>query len=417
MRIKRYIPFLTCVLLLAAVITATAFAPKDEKSALTPLQSASGDETANYSGNEQTANQDNKNKSEEGTELRGVWVTYMDLTMPKGQNLEDDFRKKFTEIAENCKNKGFNTLIVQVRPFSDSLYYSEIFPFSHVISGTQGERCDYDPLKIMCEITDSLDIKIHAWVNPYRVKLNETPYSLSSDNPYVKNKNLGVELESGIYYNPALSEVRNLITDGVCEIVRNYNIDGIQFDDYFYPTEDESFDKAQYDEYLNSSDKQMSLADWRKANVNLLIAQCWNEIHSIKNDVKFGISPQGNIDNNAALGADIESWCRCRGYIDYICPQLYYSTENPSLKFSDALDRWCGLEYHSGCKLYIGLAGYKAGSDESDGGTWEGRDDILSDEIKQLREKNINGFMLYSYQSLVSEKSANEIENVVKLLN
>ena len=321
-------------------------------------------------------------------------------------------------MAENCKNSGFNTLIVQVRPFNDALYKSELFPTSHIIAGVQGEELNYDPLKIMCDICNELDLSIHAWVNPYRVSLNETPAKLSDDNPYIKNEELGVETNNGIYLNPALIEVRNLIVKGVCEIIENYDVDGIQFDDYFYPTTDESFDKEQYEEYCNTHTEPMSLQEWRMNNVNILIGRCYLALHRINNDIEFGISPQGNIDNNDALGADIKTWCKDAGYIDYICPQIYFSLDNPALTFEDAVNSWIDLEYSGYCDIYIGLAGYKAGTDDSDEGTWKDKDDILKKEIEYIRKySQIKGFMLYSYDCLEQDVAKQEIENVMSILN
>ena len=130
----------------------------------------------------------------------------------------------------------------------------------------------------------------------------------------------------------------------------------------------------------------------------------------------FGISPQGNLENNAELFADVKSWCGQRGYIDYICPQIYFSLENPALGFEDALNDWLKLDFAKGVKLYVGLAGYKAGTDD-DEGTWEYYDDTLFKEYKILKKNNnISGFMLYSYSSLIDEAAEKEIKNLKKLL-
>lgn len=360
----------------------------------------------------------NLNTEENTSELRGVWITYMDLSLEDEKRTEKDFVEKFTKIAKNCKNKGFNTLFVQVRPFCDALYKSDIFPTSHIIVGTQGNEMAYDPLELMCKICNDMDLSIHAWVNPYRVSLNEIPKELSENNPYVLNENLGVETDNGIYLNPALMDVRDLIVEGICEIAENYDVDGIQFDDYFYPTENEDFDKLQYEEYCNTTNEPLSLQDWRKSNVNILIARCYLALHKINNDIEFGISPQGNISNNDALGADVISWCKDVGYIDYICPQIYFSLDNPALTFEDAVNSWLELEYSGYCDIYIGLAGYKAGTDDSDEGTWQNRDDILKTEIEYIRNySQIKGFMLYSYDCLEQDIAKEEIENVISILN
>lgn len=350
-------------------------------------------------------------------ELRGVWVTYMDLDMNGTDRSYKSFKKKFNAIADSAKEKKFNTLIVQVRPFSDAVYNSSYYPYSHIISGVQGKNPGYDPLKYMCKYTHKLGMKLHAWINPYRVRSSEK-LKLSKDNPYYKNRELGVKVGKGIYYNPALPKVRKLIENGIKEIVKNYDIDGIQFDDYFYPTTSESFDSEQYMKYRNNVgvDMAVSLKDWRIANVNILVAECYTLIHNLKKDVVFGISPQGNIQNDYEICADVICWCSKSGYVDYICPQLYYSLENPALTFKQALKNWTSLDYSDDVSLYIGIAGYKTGTD-SDSGTWNYSDKILQDELKLVRKKKLKGFMFYSYANLNSKKAAKEVSNLVKILD
>ena len=169
----------------------------------------------------------------------------MDLDMYGTDRSYKSFKRKFKNIANKAKEKKFNTLIVQVRPFSDALYESSYYPYSHIISGAQGKNPGYDPLKYMCAYSHKLGLKIHAWINPYRVR-STSDLKLSANNPYKNNKNLGVKVDDGIYYNPALSGVRKLIENGIKEIINNYDVDGIQFDDYFYPTSKKSFDEEQY---------------------------------------------------------------------------------------------------------------------------------------------------------------------------
>lgn len=350
-------------------------------------------------------------------EMRGVWVTYMDLDMQSTDQSYKSFKKKFKYIADTAKKDKFNTLIVQVRPFSDALYNSSYFPYSHILTGKQGKNPGYDPLKYMCKYTHKLNMKIHAWVNPYRIR-NSSSLKLSSDNPYKNNRKLGVKVGDGLYYNPADRNVRKLIENGVVEIVKNYDVDGIQFDDYFYPTKAERFDNEQYMNYVRNvgAGKAISLDDWRLTNVNILIAECYSLIHHTKKNVVFGISPQGNIENDYDLYADVRSWCSKAGYIDYICPQLYYSLKNPALKFETALNNWSKLDYSDKVTLYIGIAGYKTGTD-SDSGTWSYSDRILQEEVKLVRKRKLKGFMFYSFANLDSEQAAKEVSNLIEILD
>lgn len=360
-----------------------------------------------------------KQNTHNNEEMRGVWVSYMELTMENEKDKSQKrFTEKFEEIAENCKNLGYNTLVVQVRPFCDALYKSDYFPWSHILTGEQGKNPNYDPLKIICDVCREKKLNIHAWINPYRISTQNSPSELSENNPYVKDSSVGFKTQSGTYLDPSNENARRLIIDGIEEIVSNYDIDAIQFDDYFYPADMGSEDDTQYKEYINGCENEsMTLEEWRKANVNLLISEVYLRIHSIKNNVEFGISPQGNINNNDKLFADVQLWCTTKGYIDYICPQIYFSLDNPALTFEDSLQSWCELDFASNVNLYVGLAGYKAGTDD-DEGTWLNDDNILAQEYNIICEnEKTNGLMMYSYASLFSDDGKKEMENFYNELN
>lgn len=400
MKINNYIPLTLTAALLASVFLFQSFRTQEKKPAVQTMSST----------------QDSAEKTE--TEMKGVWVTYMELSMEyEDDKSEKAFTGKFENIAKTSRDFGFNTLIVQVRPFCDALYKSEYFPYSHILTGVQGKNPGYDPLKIMCGICRDYGLKIHAWVNPYRVSYNNVPKKLSGDNPYSKDKSLGIETKTTLILDPSNEKAQELIVNGISELAENYDIDGIQFDDYFYPVDIENLDGKSYKAYADSAEGEvMTLESWRKANVNLLVARCSIAAHRAKKNVLFGISPQGNLENNDEIFADVKSWCEARGYCDYICPQIYFSLENPVLKFEDALDEWLSLDFAKGTRLYVGLAGYKAGTDD-DEGTWEYYDDTLYKEYNILKKKNkADGIMLYSYSSLVSKDAEKEVRNLKKLL-
>lgn len=419
MMYKRIIPVLISIVALLVVL---AVSRVNEKTAepVSSINISTQDTTAHTKPTEKNDNSPNKSKSKNDDFIKGVWISYMELDMQnENDKSESSFRKKFQKIADTSKNDGFNTLIVQVRPFSDALYNSKYFPYSHILTGTQGKNPKYDALKIMCEICRKKELKIEAWVNPYRIKSDETPNTLTDSNPYIKDSSLGKVTKDGIFYDPSNKKVQELIINGVCEIAKNYDVDGIQFDDYFYPTQDESFDKEEYEEYSKSLSNmgKMSLDNWRTANVNMLICSVYRQLKKTNPNIVFGISPQGNLLNNEKIYADVKSWCCCKGFVDYLCPQLYFSLENPALTFEDALKSYTSLDFDKNVSLMIGLGGYKGGSDADDG-TWENNDDILATEYKIIREnKNIKGMMLYSYSSLKSNISEKEIKNLVKELN
>lgn len=410
MKNKKIVPIIVSVIAMLTVICISSFTrekPQKKQNDINNIAALSSKATADT--------------LESDEEMRGVWVSYMELSMEnESSKTQKAFEDKFNEIAQKCRDSGFNTLIVQVRPFCDALYKSSYFPWSHILTGTQGENPQYDALQIMCDICKENNLKIHAWINPYRISSNETPKKPSDNNPYIKNSEIGIKTDNGIFLDPSNETAQQLICDGIKEIAENYDVDGIQFDDYFYPTKDEDFDKKQYSAYVDKygSENSMSLENWRIQNVNTLICKAYRTIKGVNSSIEFGISPQGNITNNDGLYADVKSWCTCKGFADYICPQIYFSLENPALTFEDCLNSWTALDFDENVKLYVGLGGYKAGKGEYDEETWLLSDSILADEYDILRNnKSVSGFMLYSYNSLEDDTAKKEINNLINALN
>ncbi len=352
------------------------------------------------------------------SEMRGLWVSYITLDMTNTDMSFEAFKKKFDKIVATASDYKLNTLIIQVRPFCDAIYKSEVFPYSHILTGTQGKSPEYDPLEYMCKTAHNHGLKIHAWINPYRVSTNSTPKKLANNNPYAKNPDIGIELDSGTYLNPAKKASRKLVCEGIEEIIKNYPVDGIQFDDYFYPADIKDKDAAEYNAYKKAIGNKppLTIEEWRVQNVNMLIAETYSTIKCLNREVVFGISPQGNIENNKSLCADIKSWSEIKGYVDYICPQMYYSTENPNLRFEDSLLQWKEFKYHTDIDVYIGLGAYKAGTD-ADKGTWLNSDGILANEISLLRAYKFNGFMIYDYSAFESDSAKKELQNLLSVID
>ena len=349
-------------------------------------------------------------------EMHGIWIPYMSLTLSDGHKSESDFNKKIDEMAEKCAEYKINTAIVQVRPFSDALYPSEIFPYSHIITGKQGLAPDFDPLKYITKKFHEKNIAVHAWVNPLRISTGQTPSYIADSNPCKKYPTFSYK--DGLYYDPSYPEVRKLIIDGIAEIVKNYDVDGIQLDDYFYPSEDLNYDKKSYDNYAKSVKSEflpISQNEWRKANINMLVEGILSKVHALKDGIVFGIAPQCNFDNNEKIGADVSVWCSQRGYIDYICPQLYVSNNHPTFPFSPLADRWKATVTNSDINLYFGLGMYKAGTD-ADNGTWLLSDDNLQKQIEYIREIKSDGFMLYSYEYLENKLTEKEVKNAAAVI-
>ncbi len=356
--------------------------------------------------------------------MKAVWFSYIELTFV-GMS-EDEFKATISSMFNKVKDAGFNAVICQVRANCDAIYPSEYFPFSAAFTGTLGVAPNFDPLQIMVDSAHSLGLEFHAWINPYRISAkskdyealpeNSPAYKFLTDQDEYNDRNV-LFTEEGMYLNPASSEVRKLIADGIDEILENYELDGIQFDDYFYPTTDQEFDKVSYDEYRKTVTTPLSLGDWRRTNVNLLLAEVYKTVHSYENIV-FGVSPAADISsdntdkNYTQLYADIKHWCSTAGCIDYIAPQLYFGYEYPEkeFRFDTLLDKWCGLSRAEGINLYIGLAAYKVGETDASSNEWIENNDILSRQIKAIKEENTDGIFLYSYSYLFSKKEHNLAE-------
>ena len=197
-------------------------------------------------------------KKQQPQEMKAVWLSYLDLKpMLLDKNDKSvgkaQFTKNIQKAFDNIQQLGLNTVIAQVRPFSDALYESELFPWSYLATGEEGADPGFDPLAIMVEQAHQRGLQLHAWVNPYRVRTSATNKQLSSKNPAVKLLKSGdaIRYNGAVTYDPASKKAQQLIVDGVREIVEKYDVDGIHFDDYFYPTTDAGFDSASYQAYKN----------------------------------------------------------------------------------------------------------------------------------------------------------------------
>ncbi len=351
------------------------------------------------------------------SEMAGLWVPFMSLTTE--EKSQTAFEEYFKRIANLAKSKEINALFVHVRPYRDSLYPSALFPWSHILTGTQGQDPGYDPLAFMVSYTHELGMQFHAWINPLRIKSGQSAFELSADNLYSQlyadYPYYFMEYEGAIYLNPAYPVIRQKIAEGAAEIAANYEVDGIHFDDYFYPTQDGTMDADSYNSYAAAVEEPLSLASWRTGNINAMVAEVYQRIKAAKSSVVFGISPTGNIANNENMNADIKTWCAIPGYIDYICPQIYYSYSHPSLPYGDALAEWSALPKHPDLKMYIGLALYKAGTD-ADSGTWQASSDNIAKQIQDARAIKANGIILYSSDYLDTEQTQEEVKNAVAVL-
>lgn len=357
--------------------------------------------------------------------VKSAWITYFELEkLTTNSNTEKDFTKAVKSAFKEIKANKLNTVTVQVRPCADAFYKSDYFPVSKYCFGVQGCELKYDPLAVMVKEAHDLGLRIEAWINPYRVSQSDKIDELSDNNIAKQwynsdDKKSNIYIDDKIYFNPASDEVETLIVNGVKEIVSNYAVDAIHFDDYFYPTVKEDIDKADYDAYVKNGG-EMKLADWRRENVSKMVKAVYAAIKEINSSVEFGISPQSKISANYNnLYADVERWATEEGFVDYICPQIYFGFYNEAQPFTKTAKDWAELV--TSCRLYVGLALYKAGQEDKFASAdkdyaineFKESHNIISRQISYLKQlDNINGFYIFSYSYLTDKDNAAVAEEV-----
>lgn len=353
----------------------------------------------------------NNNVYKNEKEVRGIFISYLEYEKYFNNK---DIEKEIDNMFISIKKYYINTIYLQVRINSDSIYYSKIFPYTQTISNK------IDILDLFIKKCKSNNIKLYAWINPYRISTNTNIDSISKDNPayiYLNTNNVKIIDKKGIYYNPASSVVKNLIIAGVYEIINNYDVDGILFDDYFYPNDD--IDLEEYKKENNIAKEEFHLNQ-----VNDLISRVYKMIKSVNKNIEFGISPDGNIDNNYFIHyADIKTWLKEDGYIDFIMPQLYYGFNHETKPFEDTLNEWNNL-IKNNTKLIVALPLYKIGTRDiyakSGENEWIESKSIIKRQIEVSRSmSNYYGYSLYRMEYLTKQDTDNlrfELDSYVKYI-
>ena len=356
-------------------------------------------------------------------EDRYVFISYIDYSYLKGKD-ENILKEEINKMVLNIKENNFNGIILQVRAFSDVIYYSKIFSPSLYIVNNENDKLKLDMLDYFIKLSHENNIKLIAWINPYRIRSNNDISSISDNNIVNKYLNTSsVEIKNGIYFNPAKDEVLDLIIKGVLEIVKNYDVDGILYDDYFYPSK--TCDLKDYELYKTQGGTN-SLEDFRRDNINKLIRKTYENIKEVNSDVLFGISPSGNMNNNYnAEYLDINYLIENK-IVDFIMPQIYYGFDNTNLPFVNTVNSWSNLVKDTNIKFYVALALYKSGLEDKYAKTgineWINNNDIISKQIIVSRNTyNYEGFSIFRYDYLFNSKKDNkqlldEVFYVKKLL-
>ncbi|WIF88747.1 family 10 glycosylhydrolase [Acholeplasma laidlawii] len=361
--------------------------------------------------------------TEKDKEIRAVWVaTVANIDISQYDN-EENYKKQIIDILERMKELKFNTMFFQTRPMNDSFYPSEYAPMSRFLSGTEGVGVGWDVLEFLIKEAHVRGIEVHAWMNPYRVASGSTAsigdqLALLHDSNFAKqNPSYVVQDKNGaLILNPGIPEVREYLYNIVDELMENYAIDGVHFDDYFYSYSGTE-DSQDADAFLNYNPNNLSLDDWRRENVNMFVKNIFERVEAHNKDnnmhVKFGISPFGIWRNKTqdALGsnsqglssysaqyADSRKWVK-EGWLHYIIPQLYWQFDHSTARFADLVDWWVDVVKDTNVDLIIGQGFYRYAENSNN---WTNESEFLEQLRYMSQYDEIIGSSIFSYKTLNS---------------
>jgi uncharacterized lipoprotein YddW (UPF0748 family) len=349
-------------------------------------------------------------------EFRGAWVaTIANIDWPSKKGLPSDVQKEeFSTIVHHHKAVGINALLVQIRASSDAFYAKSNEPWSEWLMGEQGiaPKPYYDPMAFMIDECHKNGMEFHAWLNLNRGKHKQAGSVMNNHLIYTKPEWF-LNYDGYILYNFGLPAVRQYIVDVVLNIVREYEVDGIHFDDYFYPYKvngQNLNDEATFRKYSNGFS---SIEDWRRNNIDLIIKQLSDEIKKEKSWVSFGISPFGVWRNKSddplgsetkggqpsydLLFADTRKWAM-EGWIDYIAPQIYFPFEHKLVPYGTLTDWWAAN--HGQANLYIGHGVYRV-DEESATDAWKDPNQIARQIDYNRYSSEVAGSIFYNTNTLM----------------
>lgn len=313
-------------------------------------------------------------------EMRTVWIaTVSNIDWPQtrgtGTATINKQKKQLTDMLDGFVKANMNSVCLQVRPMADALYKSSYEPWSSYLTGTRGKDPGWDPLAFAVEECHKRGLEINAWVNPYRFSNSSGNDCTTAIDKQLKNSGILMQEGNRIVFNPALKASRDHLLKVCKEMIQNYDIDGIIFDDYFYPGGGTPEDSSAPDYQLyTQSNSGMSIGDWRRANVNQMVKDMWDMVQATKPYVKFSIGPAGVAGQRSTSATKhgvvpVDEYCRAsdwqyktiysdplawleEGTIDYISPQLYWKTTHVTNPFGPLTNWWSYIAEHFGRHHY-----------------------------------------------------------------
>lgn len=374
-------------------------------------------------------------------EVRGVWVSNVaNIDTPRGLPM-DEYKAHLVKIVETVASYNMNTIIFQVRPTNDAYYPSKLNPWSRFITGVEGQDPGFDVLEFVINECKKYGIRVHAWMNPYRVSTASLDQLNLTKEEYLNTLSEGnfarlhpehtiLDGANKVILSPAHPEVIDFVTRSIMEVADNYDVEGVHIDDYFYPYAKipQELEEADYLKYRES--EEQSFDDFRRMNVDKMIKSVHDALKKsfskTNKKVSFGISPfaiyrthssivEGGWDKgsyNAAgalqcyseLYSDVYKWME-EGWIDYVVPQVYFPFERKDVTYHDLTKWWSERTKETNTVLYIGMGLYQMGSNE----VWQNPKEITNQLSFNQNFENVDGAIFFTYKDLV--KGQNQIKD------
>ncbi|MFE5535362.1 glycoside hydrolase family 10 protein [Streptomyces sp. NPDC056492] len=352
-------------------------------------------------------------------EFRAMWIASVEnVDWPSESGLDaGDQRDELIRLLDAAVARRLNAVILQVRPAADAMWPGAREPWSQWLTGEQGEDPGWDPLGTAVTEAHARGLELHAWFNPYRVANHTDPDRLAATHPARRNPDWTVAYNKKLYYNPGLPEVRAFVQEAMLDAVSRYEVDGVHWDDYFYPypVEGEAFDDD--DAYARHGAGFASRADWRRANTDALVREMSERVRTVRPAARFGISPfavwrnserdplgsptQAGVETYDDLYADTRKWVR-EGWIDYIVPQVYWQIGHPTADYAKLVPWWAKTVAGTGVALYVGEALYRCDRNSATAAWRDSKE--LSKHLTFARDyPEVRGHVYFSAKQVVAD--------------
>ncbi|MEU7905537.1 family 10 glycosylhydrolase [Actinoplanes sp. NPDC049118] len=360
-------------------------------------------------------------------ELRGMWLTtVMNIDWPSRPGLsKEKVQAEYRAWLDLAVSMRHNAIFVHVRPSGDAFWESKYAPWSEWLTGRRdGRSPGWDPMEFMVAEAHARNLEFHAWFNPYR-GTQPGPSGPGADfgklapgHPLLKHRDWAISYPDGararLYFDPGNPDARRFVEDAMLEAVQRYDVDGVHFDDFFYPYPEGGGHEFKDDaSFARRADKSQSRGDWRRANVDTLVREMSERIRQLKPWVKFGISPFGiwrnsgtdkagsdthGLESYDAIYADTRKWVREK-WLDYVVPQLYWAIGFDRADYAKVLPWWSELVKGTGVQLYIGQGDYRVGEK----GPWR-QPDQLDRQLTLNDRHGVQGSVHFSAKQIRRDK-------------